>query len=92
MFLSIKIFTQPALSYLTFRLPLAKSSQQRKITRHCRTSMKSSIAILILRSKNIIVLLLYRWESRARVPILSLTTYPFSIPTDENVPLQHFSR
>jgi len=37
-----------------------KSSQQRKTARHCRTPMKSSIAILILRRKNIIVLLTYR--------------------------------
>jgi len=40
--------------------PLEKSSQQRKTARHCRTPMKSSFAILILRSKNITVLLLYR--------------------------------
>jgi len=26
------------------------------------------------------------------VPNLSLTMYPFSIPTDENAPLQHFDR
>jgi len=26
------------------------------------------------------------------VPNLSLTMYPFSIPTDEYVPLQHFNR
>jgi len=26
------------------------------------------------------------------VPNLSLTMYPFSIPTDEHVPLQHFKR
>jgi len=28
----------------------------------------------------------------AEVPNLSLTMYPFSIPTDEHVPLQHFNR
>jgi len=27
-----------------------------------------------------------------RVPNLSLTMYPFSIPTDEHVSLQHFNR
>jgi len=27
---------------------------------------------------------------RAGVPNLSATTYPFGIPTDEHVPLQHF--
>ena len=51
MFLSIKPFTQPALSYLMFNLPLTKTSQQRKTARHCRPPMKSSIVILILRSK-----------------------------------------
>jgi len=50
MFLSIKPFTLPALSYLMFNLPLIKTSQQRKTARHCRTPMKSSIIILILRS------------------------------------------
>jgi len=30
--------------------------------------------------------------TRTGVPNLSLTMYPFSIPTDEHVPLQHFNR
>jgi len=30
--------------------------------------------------------------SRPGVPNLSFTMYPFSIPTDEHVPLQHFNR
>ena len=39
------------LSYLVFNLPLTKSSQQSKTARHCKNPMKSSIVILILRSK-----------------------------------------
>jgi len=50
MFLS-KPFTQLALSYLMFDLPLTKSSQQRKTARHCRTPVKSNIVILILGCK-----------------------------------------
>jgi len=42
---------QTALFYLMFNLPMTKSSQQRKTARHCRTPMKSSIVILVLRSK-----------------------------------------
>jgi len=30
--------------------------------------------------------------ARAGVPNISLTMYPFNIPTDEHVPLQHFER
>ena len=31
-------------------------------------------------------------NTRAGVPNLFLTMYPFSIPTNEHVPLQHFNR
>jgi len=31
-------------------------------------------------------------SSIAGFPVLSLTIYPFSIATDEHVPLQHFER
>jgi len=34
-----------------FNLPLTKSSQQRKTARYCRTLMRSSVVILILRNK-----------------------------------------
>jgi len=40
-----------ALPYLMFNLQLTNSSQQCKTTRNCRTPMKCSIVILILRSK-----------------------------------------
>jgi len=32
------------------------------------------------------------YHVRAGVPNLFLTMYPFSIPTNEHVPLQHFNR
>jgi len=31
-------------------------------------------------------------SSKSGVPNLSLTMYPFSIPKDEHLPLQHFNR
>jgi len=68
MFLSIKSFTQPALSYLMFSLPLTKSSQQCKTARHCRTPMKSNIVILILRSKNTIVFRVAESEIKCPTP------------------------
>ena len=37
-------------------------------------------------------LVIFNHWSRSGVPNLSLTTYPFSIPTNEYVPLQHFDR
>ena len=40
-----------ALFYFMFNLPLTNSSQQRKTTRHCITLIKSSLVVLILRSK-----------------------------------------
>jgi len=42
-----------------FNLPLTKTLQQCKTARHSRTPIKSNIVVLILRSKQIIVLLLY---------------------------------
>ena len=52
MFLSIKLFTQLALSYLMFCsiFHWQKTLQQRKTARNCGTPMKSSIVIFILRS------------------------------------------
>jgi len=40
-----------ALSYLMFNIPLTKSLQQSKTAQHCRILMKTTILILILRSK-----------------------------------------
>jgi len=63
-------FTQPALSYLMFNLPLTKSSQQLKTARHCRA------CVVTVHKRRLDVCIFARFKVNCElVPLLSFAVF-----------------